>query len=230
MTKQKPFEVVVLLDDSPSMAGIVAGTLEGVNAYFNKQREVPNAFCSLYLFSAFNPIQPKFEGLAADAVPTLTRVDYNARGNGTALHDAIVEVAEKMALRIVGDRRATLLIVTDGEENSSRTHNRGATKAAIERLRARGWEVDFMGANQDAILKAQGFGIAPTSAMVFGNNNAATANAFNASAVKARGYGATGQSMSYTADDRMSATQFDDASRTQALKDIQKMQNGNAGN
>lgn len=52
------------------------------------------------------------------------------------------------------------VIVTDGEENSSREYSSEKVKAQIERQKEKyGWEFIFLGANIDAVETASRFGI-----------------------------------------------------------------------
>ncbi len=53
------------------------------------------------------------------------------------------------------------VIITDGEENSSREYSSDKVKAQIERQKEKyGWEFIFLGANIDAVETAARFGIA----------------------------------------------------------------------
>lgn len=58
------------------------------------------------------------------------------------------------------------VIITDGEENSSRKYSVGEIKTEIERQKTKyGWEFVFLGANIDAIETADNFGIAADRAI-----------------------------------------------------------------
>lgn len=57
------------------------------------------------------------------------------------------------------------VIITDGEENSSREYTAEKIKAQIERQKEKyGWEFIFLGANIDAVETASHFGITPDRA------------------------------------------------------------------
>ncbi len=57
------------------------------------------------------------------------------------------------------------VIITDGEENSSREYSPGKVRQLIEERKERdGWEFIFLGANVDAVETAGRFGIAPDRA------------------------------------------------------------------
>ena len=58
------------------------------------------------------------------------------------------------------------VIITDGEENSSRKYSVEKVKAQIERQKTKyGWEFIFLGANIDAVETAGRFGIASDRAV-----------------------------------------------------------------
>lgn len=57
--------------------------------------------------------------------------------------------------------KVMFVIITDGEENSSREYSSDKVKAQIERQKEKyGWEFIFLGANIDAVETAARFGIA----------------------------------------------------------------------
>lgn len=61
--------------------------------------------------------------------------------------------------------KVLLVIITDGEENSSREYSAEKIKAQIERQKKNyGWDFIFLGANIDAVETAGRFGISPDRA------------------------------------------------------------------
>jgi len=59
-----------------------------------------------------------------------------------------------------------VVIITDGEENSSREYSSEKVKAQIERQKGKnGWEFIFLAANIDAVETAGRFGITPDRAV-----------------------------------------------------------------
>ena len=80
-------------------------------------------------------------------------------GGGTALLDAIGCTMEKICAvqkQTVEDYRAEkvlFVIITDGEENSSRKYSVAQIKERIEHQKEKhGWEFVFFGANMDAVI------------------------------------------------------------------------------
>lgn len=104
------------------------------------------------------------------AVSPITEKQYQV-GGSTALLDAIGRTIHKIgnAQRHTADdyraKKVMFVIITDGEENSSREYSAHKVKAQIEQQKAKyGWEFIFLGANIDAVQTASRFGIAPDRA------------------------------------------------------------------
>ena len=94
-------------------------------------------------------------GVYAERWRKVTNDEVNPRGM-TPLYDAIgmiVTLAEK-------DRpeKAVIVIMTDGEENSSQEMNKASAKAALDRIRKKGWEVVFLGTEFSNFNDAEGVG------------------------------------------------------------------------
>ena len=105
-------------------------------------------------------------------VPLLTRQTFVPRGS-TALLDAIGRTIKKMtvsfAARPAANRPDTIIvaILTDGEENASRTFSQAHIADLIAEKRAQGWEFIFLAANQDAIAEATRLSIPSADARRF---------------------------------------------------------------
>lgn len=55
--------------------------------------------------------------------------------------------------------KAVIVVMTDGQENASREVTKEGAKAALDRIRAKGWDVVFLGANFDNISDASAVGV-----------------------------------------------------------------------
>merc|ERR1712226_1553278 len=80
-----------------------------------------------------------------------TRETYKPNGM-TALLDAIGCTLEAYGEEMFN----TLVILTDGEENSSKLYTNSQIKEVIEEKK---WEVEYLGANQDAFSVGRSMGI-----------------------------------------------------------------------
>lgn len=100
---------------------------------------------------------------------------------GTALLDGmgrfITETGEALAKKKEKNRpgKVLIVVVTDGQENSSHEWTRKAVKDLITQQRSiYQWDFVFLGANMDAVAEADSFGISRGSAMSFNTANSAS--------------------------------------------------------
>ena len=76
--------------------------------------------------------------------------------------------------------KVLFVIITDGEENSSRKYSTAQIKERIEHQKEKyGWEFVFFGANMDAVMEASKLGIGAEFARGWMANVAGTAMAYN---------------------------------------------------
>jgi uncharacterized protein YegL len=151
--------VNVILDKSGSMASKLNDVVEGFNAYVDglaKEDKVDYLF-SLTLFDTMVAYRDVAIPLAS--VRKLNNELYVPGGN-TALNDAI-----GITVRKVEDDRPQVdkiitVIMTDGEENSSREWTHNAVKALIDHKEKEGiWTFVFLGAAPNAWVQGRSLGI-----------------------------------------------------------------------
>ncbi len=163
-------ELVFVLDKSGSMSGLEADTIGGYNSMFAKQQAVKGE-CHITTVLFDNNYELLHDRIDIKAVSAITEKEYVV-GGSTALLDAIGRTINKIGnaqKHTADDYRAEkvmFVIITDGEENSSREYSADKVKALIERQNTKyGWEFIFLGANIDAVQTAGRFGIAPDRAI-----------------------------------------------------------------
>ena len=162
-------ELVFILDKSGSMSGLEKDTIGGYNAMLEKQKAVDGE-CLITTVLFDNGYELLHDRIDIRAVSPITEKEY-VIGGSTALLDAIGRTISKIgnAQRHTADKyraeKVMFVIITDGEENSSREYSSDKVKAQIERQKEKcGWEFVFLGANIDAVETASRFGIAPDRA------------------------------------------------------------------
>jgi uncharacterized protein YegL len=149
-----------VLDKSGSMQGLRAATIAGFNEFKNDQaREAGTALMTLTLFdTAFRTV---VTAAPVATVADLTGATYAPDGM-TALYDAVghtLKLTDDYVAKHHPDQ-VLFVIMTDGEENSSREYSRDAIFRLIEeRQRDAGYEFIYLGANQDSYLSGQAMGI-----------------------------------------------------------------------
>ena len=157
-------ELVFILDKSGSMGGLETDTIGGYNSMLAKQQEVEGE-CHITTVLFDNNYELLHDRIDIKAVSPISEKEYQV-GGSTALLDAIGRTIQKIGnaqKHTADDYRAEkvmFVIITDGEENSSREYSAEKIKAQIERQKEKyGWEFIFLGANIDAIETAGRFGI-----------------------------------------------------------------------
>lgn len=198
MKKQKKglkTNVIFILDKSGSMESVRRSTIEGFNEYLNGlKKNGKNVEFSLTLFDT-ESIESPYINVPVRQVEPLSNNTYVPMG-GTPLYDAVVNTVEKVFEDGVVKKANIVVIMTDGEENSSKEHNEECLKDLKERLEKLGnWTFVFMGANQDAWDTASQWGFSKGNTMNWDASDAGTMSAYrsfanataNFSASNARG-------------------------------------------
>ncbi|NLZ14312.1 MAG: VWA domain-containing protein [Thermotogaceae bacterium] len=183
--KTEMTELVFILDKSGSMGGLERDTISGFNAMLEKQHAVEGA-CRVTTVLFDTDFVLLHDGLDIGAVRPITEKDYCV-GGSTALLDAIGDTVyriENRQMNNVENRRADkvmFVIITDGEENSSREYSAQDIRQIIENRKQRGgWEFIFLGANIDAIGTAARLGIDRKRAQNFVADSEGVQENFNA--------------------------------------------------
>ena len=154
-----------VLDRSGSMATCIDDTIGGFNHFIESQKkDNPEGNMTLNLFA--HDFEKVYENKAIKSIEKLTNETYFPRGP-TALLDAIGETIKKAE----NNEKPMIVILTDGQENSSKKFTHSHIKDLIDFKKTLGWEFVFLGANQDAIQVGNMMGIPEESAMTFNPEN-----------------------------------------------------------
>lgn len=165
-------DITIVLDRSGSMQPIREATVEGLNGFINEQKTQPGY--DLWTLIQFNhEYKVVFKAVPAHEVRPLTRETFVPRGS-TALVDAVCRTIDETGRRLAAlpehERPARVLVVilTDGEENSSRTFSKHDLADRIRHQQDKyGWNFVFLGANQDAIATADSYEIKTSGAFTY---------------------------------------------------------------
>ena len=157
-------ELVFIVDKSGSMQGLESDTIGGFNSMLEKQKVAGFAvLVTTILFDTnFNRLHHRVN---INAVPLLTDKEYVA-GGSTALLDAVGSEIDNLG-KILAEtdenerpEQVIFVIITDGEENSSRVYDYRRVKEMIEHQRDKyNWEFIYIGANIDAEFEGKRMGI-----------------------------------------------------------------------
>lgn len=185
MTDKNLTEIVVIIDRSGSMFGLVNETIGGFNSFLNEQKKNTTGKVKLSLIQFDDQYQIDYDGVDINDVKDLTNETYIPRGY-TALLDAvgktIVTVGERLATIPEEERpgQVIFLIITDGAENSSKEYKAPGRVADMVKHQTDkyNWTFTFMGGGSAAFEQAKYIGICADNAYIYSANAKGTANVY----------------------------------------------------
>lgn len=162
--------VNIILDKSGSMYGATKDTIGGFNSYIEKLQKDDKAdyLVSLTMFDTVFDI--KYVAKPVKDVPMLDTSTYVANGN-TALLDAVGKTLQEIP-DDDPERKILVVIITDGEENSSREFGwEGVQKLIKEKESLGNWTFIYLGAMSDAWDKGSKFGFSINNVARYSHSN-----------------------------------------------------------
>lgn len=163
MTTFQQTYIEMVLDRSGSMDSCRKSTIEAVNKYLAEARGddvMKEADFSLTIFDS-----QSIDNIRSGApinIKDLTYEDFVPRG-GTPLYDAVGRGIDNLDAKVAKAGKAILVIVTDGEENSSRKYNHASVSELIKARQDAGWLVVFLGAGLGAARQGIAMGVRAAS-------------------------------------------------------------------
>ncbi len=157
-TKQeKPHHVynLIILDESGSMNSIKGPTIRGFNEVVQTIKDVEEKFAdqkhfvSLIVFDS-RATRTIHWNAELGALQPLDEHTYQPNAS-TPLYDAMGLGISRMKESLPKDATYNVLVtvITDGEENASRTYTGPMIKELVEDLKERSWTFAYIGANHD---------------------------------------------------------------------------------
>lgn len=137
--------VYLLLDRSASMATEWTQTLESINTYVSKLEDDVNVHIAAF-DSPFGETPTSYDVIretSAIEYKKITAEEIQPRGS-TPLFDAAVNIMHRMLAD--NPEKAVLVIMTDGEENSSRECNLATVKSKLASIEEKQWPTVYLGA------------------------------------------------------------------------------------
>ena len=153
---------VIILDESGSMSSIYRPTIQSMNEVISgirkNQKEFPDQrhYVTIVTFEGNGPdgIKTRRDRVPIQTVEDFTDMDY-CPGGCTPLYDAMGITLNHLESVILPEDKVMATVITDGYENSSREYSGNTIKALVSRLRAKGWVLAYIGANQAAVEVAR---------------------------------------------------------------------------
>jgi hypothetical protein len=139
--------LVVILDESGSMATKRSDVCSGYNNFIENQKRIIGDEARYFLIKFNSIVSTVHKGIDLKYVPKLDRKNYIPIGR-TALFDAIAEGISLADKDKKPDERVMILIVTDGEENESKETSKEQLRTLIEvKKSSEDWTLLYIGEN-----------------------------------------------------------------------------------
>lgn len=170
---------LLIVDSSSSMRSLTTTTINGVNEQIDMIKDLEKEFPDQKYYMSFmhfnSKVTTSYVGKTPNQLESINESNYICSGM-TALIDAlgigITNLNEQIGSRIEsGDATAVVVVITDGEENSSRNYKLEQVKTMITELQDTGkWTFTFIGANIDSVSTAGAYGIATNNVVQFSSD------------------------------------------------------------
>jgi uncharacterized protein YegL len=203
-------EVVGIVDRSGSMAGKVSDTIGGLNSAIqvlkDENDDSSDVRVSMKLFDHEEFLL--FRSIPLKDVRPLEERQFMPRGQ-TALLDAMGNTLQFFMEKKLGNPNAydscVIYVATDGYENASKFYSSKKIKDMISNAKANyNIKVLYLGANQDAIMEANKFGIDSNHAINY-SETPENVNAVYRSAAAVVRRARTGEDTSFTPAERQAS-------------------------
>ena len=157
---ETPTIIEFLLDETGSMGSCHGPTVAGFNDFLTEQKsQTGTCLLSLTKFDTAGQKTP-YVDLDISMVPEM-QADWFIPGGGTNLRDTIGDRLSSLKQRLeTWDAKPNVLVVvmTDGDDNASRTFTEETIRSALKSYAADGWTFVYLGADQDALATANRLG------------------------------------------------------------------------
>jgi len=186
--RQDLTDITLVVDRSGSMAARQSDAQGGINTFIKDQKKADGE-AALTLVQFDTDYEVVMDGVPIEEVGKYQLMPRGATALLDAVGKAITVTQERIRAMAKTDRPGLVVfvIVTDGEENSSREWDRPRVKALIEKRTAKGWQFVFLGASPEAFAEAGRMGVSVATAAVLDAANygvAYTATSANLSAAR----------------------------------------------
>jgi len=172
----KKIDIICILDMSGSMGSIIVKAREGFNQFLKEQQQSENNIKFSLLFFDTDFYMP-YKNINIKKVEPVNEDTYYANG-GTALYDALGTAIDNYIDDLANTKKnkradkSLFVILTDGEENSSKVYHKNLIKLMVTQMREEfNSEFIYLGANQDSCFQAESMGMSRSNAFNYDATN-----------------------------------------------------------
>jgi uncharacterized protein YegL len=195
--KENLTEIVAILDRSGSMANLTKDTIGGYNNFIEEQKKLPGeANVTTVLFD--NEYTLLHDRVDIKKVLPITEKEYHPMGS-TALLDAVGKTINIIGVKLDAMKeedkpsKVIVLIITDGEENSSVEFSGDVVKEMVEKqTNIYNWQFLFFGANIDSFAVSSSIGISADHTVGFSATSVGLNSTYDAMTLATTAYRSTG--------------------------------------
>ncbi|MBO5003893.1 MAG: VWA domain-containing protein [Clostridia bacterium] len=154
--------VCFIIDRSGSMYGSINDVKGGFANIIDEQKNIEEGQCSISLWYFNGEVTNIYKGIDVREISSTLNYDV---GGSTALYDGVGEAiieTKKWIDSLSEDKRPSknlIVIMTDGEENSSIEHSSSKVKDMISKQKEEGWEFVYLGIDIENAKDAVAMGI-----------------------------------------------------------------------
>jgi hypothetical protein len=171
----KGIDILVILDRSGSMQTGQKDHEGGLRSFVEDQKGLDGeVWFTMAQFDTQDPCEILFDRVPIRDVDT-AKIVLIPRG-GTPLHDAVGRAISHLEAKTNGNQ-TIVMVITDGEENSSKEWTKARVKERVAALEAKGWTFLFLGANIDAFHEGGQIGVAVATTANYSDKTPGSINA-----------------------------------------------------
>lgn len=162
-------DITMVIDRSGSMQSIQSDAEGGINSFIEQQQQEPGE-ANVTLVQFDTDYEFVHSGVPIRQIPAFKLVPRGSTALLDAVGRAVNETGARLAAMDESQRPGLVVfvIVTDGEENSSREFTRDQIRTMVEHQQsAYKWQFTFLAANQDAFAAGGSMGIAQDGIAAF---------------------------------------------------------------
>jgi len=207
--KKSRTHITMVLDRSGSMESIRDDVVGGVNHFLRQQaKRIPDATFTLVQFDTEDPFEVLVRFTPVARVAPIDREAFQPRG-GTPLLDAIGQAIDNLDSWLLEAPAAqrpdkiVVVVVTDGQENSSRAYSHAEITDMMEDKKKAGWQFVFLSSDLRAVAHARLNGFNPAATMHYRPTHDGIVHMFRSTADRVCAFAAAeAPSVTFTEEDR----------------------------
>ena len=157
-------QILLILDESQSMTDIQQGIIDSVNSFIKSQKELKEDSGSetTFTFLKFNQdVYTILSNVDLNSVRDLTKETYSPSGR-TALFDAMGWGLLELNVNL--NEKVIVVIVTDGQDNSSVIFDKKEIFDLVSRRKQQGWNFFYLSSDIDTFKQGEDLGLLSSSA------------------------------------------------------------------